>query len=183
MGSRWMVIVGFCCFLVNAGCGAKGSTRVHLVEVPRQVIASKPFRVHAELITNQGQRVESKDDLPIDIALYTNPAGATLSGTLVTNPRAGQVTFNNLRIDKPGEGYRFIVKSSDSLDEWPEVSLTFDVILTRLESPLPTLLPNDALPSLTPPLGPASLIPLAQPSPLVPPAKIESTQPNSLILP
>jgi len=42
----------------------------------------------------------------VTIAIYTNPGGGTLSGTLTKNAVGGIATFNNLSINKTGTGYR-----------------------------------------------------------------------------
>ena len=47
----------------------------------------------------------------VSLALSTNPAGATLSGTTTVNAVNGVATFNGLSIDKPATGYRLTAGS------------------------------------------------------------------------
>src|SRR5262245_11397392 len=47
----------------------------------------------------------------VTIAIGTNPAGGTLSGTLTVAAVAGVATFSNLSIDKLGTGYMLAASS------------------------------------------------------------------------
>lgn len=47
----------------------------------------------------------------VTIALNANPTGATLTGTLTKTAVAGVATFDDLKIDKVGEGYTLLVTS------------------------------------------------------------------------
>jgi len=62
---------------------------------------------------------------PITIALGANPGGATLSGTVTVTPVNGIVTFSNLRLDKPGNGYRLVATASGAS---PATSAAFQVL-------------------------------------------------------
>jgi hypothetical protein len=48
----------------------------------------------------------------LSVALLTNPAGGVLSGTTTVVAVAGIATFNNLSIDRSGNGYRLAVSST-----------------------------------------------------------------------
>jgi hypothetical protein len=48
----------------------------------------------------------------ITVALFNNPGGGTLSGTLTQAASAGVATFSNLSIDKTGNGYTLAATSS-----------------------------------------------------------------------
>jgi uncharacterized protein YjdB len=61
----------------------------------------------------------------VTIALDDNPANATLSGTRTVNAVAGIATFSDLRISRPGTGYRL---SATSGELTPATSNTFAVV-------------------------------------------------------
>ncbi len=61
---------------------------------------------------------------PVTVAMGTNPAGGTLSGTLTVAAVAGVATFSDLSIDKAGTGYTFTASSSGLTEA---SSSTFDV--------------------------------------------------------
>src|SRR2546428_50174 len=48
----------------------------------------------------------------VTIAIGTNPAGGTLSGTLTVVAVAGVATFSNLSINNPGTGYTLVATST-----------------------------------------------------------------------
>jgi hypothetical protein len=48
----------------------------------------------------------------VSVALLTNPSGGVLSGTATVAAVAGVATFNNLSIDRSGNGYRLVVSSA-----------------------------------------------------------------------
>ena len=50
----------------------------------------------------------------VGIALGANPSGATLTGTLTRNAVAGVATFDDLKIDKVGEGYTLVITSANA---------------------------------------------------------------------
>ena len=61
----------------------------------------------------------------ITLAIFTNPSGGVLSGTLTVAAVAGIATFNNLRISLAGTGYQ-LVPSSPPLAG--EISAGFDIL-------------------------------------------------------
>jgi hypothetical protein len=48
----------------------------------------------------------------VSVALLANPSGGVLSGTTAAAAVAGVATFNNLSIDRSGNGYRLVVSSA-----------------------------------------------------------------------
>ena len=78
------------------------------------VFSAQPTNVSAGASITPAVTVSIEDALgnlvttatnPITIAIGTNPAGGTLSGTAVTTASGGIATFSNLSIDKVGTGY------------------------------------------------------------------------------
>ena len=63
---------------------------------------SPPVTVELRNINNQLVTDEVKS---VTLSLQQNPAGGTLSGTLIRSTVAGVATFNNLSINIPGTGY------------------------------------------------------------------------------
>lgn len=60
----------------------------------------------------------------VSVQLANNPAGATLSGTLLANVASGIATFSTLKLDKSGTGYTLIASRSGVPDA---TSQPFDV--------------------------------------------------------
>jgi len=50
---------------------------------------------------------------PVTISLGSNPGGAALSGTLSRNASNGVATFNDLRLDRVGNGYTLVASSGN----------------------------------------------------------------------
>ena len=61
--------------------------------------------VTVRVLDSQGRLVTTATNA-ITLAIYTNPGGGTLSGTLTKNAVGGIATFNDLSIDKTGTGYK-----------------------------------------------------------------------------
>jgi hypothetical protein len=78
----------------------------------------------------------------VTISLASNPTGASLSGTVTTNAVSGVATFNNLKITRSGEGFKFRATADGKVSK---VSVAFD-IPTRLTF---TVQPDDTAPNTT----------------------------------
>lgn len=63
-------------------------------------------------IHNANGVIEPSATTPVTISLGQNPVGGTLSGTLTKAPVAGVVTFDDLRIDLAGTGYRLTASAA-----------------------------------------------------------------------
>src|SRR5262249_48880581 len=61
----------------------------------------------------------------ITVAIGTNPAGATLSGTAIVTAENGVATFSNLRLDQAGAGYTL---TADATDLARAISSPLDVV-------------------------------------------------------
>ena len=55
-------------------------------------------------------------NVPITLALGTNPSSATLAGTLTVNATAGVATFSDLSIDLPGNGDTLVATAPGATD-------------------------------------------------------------------
>jgi len=66
--------------------------------------------VTVEIQDVDGNRVATATN-SVTIAIGTNPAGGTLSGTLTVNAVAGVATFNDLSINNAGDGYTLTASS------------------------------------------------------------------------
>ena len=62
-------------------------------------------------IEDAGGNVDTSSTAAVTIAIGTNPAGGTLSGTVTVNAVAGVATFSNLSLDKVGTGYTLTASS------------------------------------------------------------------------
>ncbi|HEX6836033.1 MAG TPA: hypothetical protein VF334_05640, partial [Polyangia bacterium] len=58
----------------------------------------------------------SGTNVPITLAIGTNPSSGTLSGTLTVNATAGVATFSDLSIDQPGAGYTLVATAPGATD-------------------------------------------------------------------
>ncbi len=73
----------------------------------------------------------------VTIAIGTNPAAGTLSGTLTQNASGGVATFGDLQIDNVGTGYTLVVSSTGLTGA---TSTTFDI--TNASYTIDSVLPN-----------------------------------------
>ena len=116
--------------LLNAGGGAPPTshgTPVQLVfaNAPRGARAGLPIGpVRVSVADSAGQPVAGVDTAMVTVALASNPGGATLSGNASAHPVRGVATFSDLRLDKPGPGYK-LQATTDGLQ--PVTSDTFTV--------------------------------------------------------
>jgi hypothetical protein len=86
--------------------------------VAQVVVAQQPANVQAGLTITPAVQVDLRDQYgngeptatsAVAVSIGTNPSGGTLTGTLTQNAVAGVATFNDLKIDKPGNGYDLVV--------------------------------------------------------------------------
>src|SRR5215510_6321443 len=96
-----LVIVGLVSLVFLARCGRSGST-----SPPPPPAASNAITpaVSVWVLNAQGYTVTS-GSVSITVAIGTNPAGGTLSGTTTVAAVGGVAIFSNLSIDTPGLGY------------------------------------------------------------------------------
>lgn len=89
-------------FAVAAGPAAKLAFGVQ----PTSVLAGAPLSPAVQVAVQdaQGNPVTSATT-SVTVAIETNPAGGTLSGTMTVAAVSGVATFSNLRLDSPGTGY------------------------------------------------------------------------------
>jgi uncharacterized protein YjdB len=85
---------------------ARPATRVAFVQQPTIDTAGKAITpaITVELQDISGARVTTSG-VPITIAIGNNPGGSTLGGTLTQNTVNGVATFNNLTLNRSGDGY------------------------------------------------------------------------------
>jgi hypothetical protein len=90
---------------------------------PSSVDATRPFAAYARVSDAFGNTVTNAAVNPVTVSLISNPAGATLAGTLTVPLFDGVATFANLTLDRPGLGYVLQATSgsfsaSFKLDVW-----------------------------------------------------------------
>ncbi len=77
-------------------------------------------------IVDQSGNTDRNASTAVTLSIGSNPAGATLSGTITVNAVAGVATFPDVRVDRPGTGYTLVAR----MKEFPgETSQSFDVHL------------------------------------------------------
>jgi invasin-like protein/Big-like domain-containing protein/calcineurin-like phosphoesterase family protein len=79
--------------------------------------------VQAEILDALGNRVPTATN-PVTLTIAANPGGGALSGTLTQSAVAGLATFNDLSINKTGNGYKLRAGASGLT---PDTSLAFNV--------------------------------------------------------
>jgi hypothetical protein len=67
--------------------------------------------VQVAVLDSSGNTLTTATDA-VTLAVGTNPVGGTLSGSLTVVATQGIATFNNLRIDRPGSGYRLTASAA-----------------------------------------------------------------------
>jgi hypothetical protein len=75
-------------------------------------------------VEDSGGNIVTNATNPVTLAIATNPASGTLSGTLTATPSNGIATFSNLSIDNIANGYQL---SATSTGLTPAVSQSFNV--------------------------------------------------------
>jgi hypothetical protein len=74
--------------------------------VPANVAAGQPLNPPVQVsVLDQFGNVVTTDASSVAVAIATNPAGGTLSGTTTVGASSGVATFSTLSVDKPGMGY------------------------------------------------------------------------------
>nr|MBA3654960.1 Ig-like domain-containing protein [Actinomycetota bacterium] len=89
-----------------ATAGAGGASKLAFIQPPVTSSAGSAIAppVRVAIQDAAGNTVTSASDA-VTIAIGTNPAGGTLSGTVSASAVGGVATFSNLSIDRPGVGY------------------------------------------------------------------------------
>jgi uncharacterized Zn ribbon protein len=110
------------------------ATALAFDQQPISTQAGAAIAVMVRAVDAGGATVTSFAD-SITIAIGTNPAGGTLSGTMIVAAVAGVATFDNLSIDMAGSGYTLDASASGLIGD---TSAAFDVtavppVATRLE--------------------------------------------------
>ena len=116
--------------------------RLVFTALPTTVVANATIDPPIEVTIQDatGNTVTEATDA-VTVAIETNPAGGTLSGTTTVSAVNGVATFDDLSIDKIGNGYK-LVATSGTLTSGE--SATFDAtvsVVTKLEF---TVQPTDA---------------------------------------
>jgi hypothetical protein len=104
----------------------------HPTDTPAGATISPPVTVHA---INEDGDVDTSFNEQVTIAIDTNPAGGTLSGTTTVAAVNGVATFNDLSIDNAGNGYTLNASASGLQDDTSEsFEITAPpVVATQLE--------------------------------------------------
>jgi hypothetical protein len=89
------------------------ATRLDFLQQPGPATAGQPITpaIRVAIQNDQGGTVAAAAN-PVSIALSTNPAGATLSGTTTVPAVNGIATFSNLSLDRAAGGYTLTVSSA-----------------------------------------------------------------------
>jgi hypothetical protein len=88
-----------------------------IAQPPATVTAGASFTVVFEILDENADRVVAFN-APVTIGLSAGPDGGSLGGTRTVNAIEGVVTFDDLWLDRAGEGYR-LVATSGSLASAP----------------------------------------------------------------
>jgi len=104
-----------------------GKTPTNLVFTaqPRSTFARAELNPISVTVQDADGNTAAAASANITLAIGTNPAGATLSGTATVAPISGVATFSNLSLDKSGIGYTLTAHAAGVADA---ASDFFDVI-------------------------------------------------------
>ena len=92
---------------------AASANKLSFVQQPTDTVAGANISPAVTVrVEDQFGNTVTVDGTPITLAISTNPAAGTLSGTLTQNTVAGVATFADLSIDKAGVGYRLAASST-----------------------------------------------------------------------
>jgi hypothetical protein len=85
--------------------------------------------IELEIQNKAGNRIQNADDY-VTIALGGNPAGGTLSGTTTVQAVNGRIIFDDLSIEKFGEGYTLIASLEGFAEQESEPFIILPLYLT-----------------------------------------------------
>jgi len=98
--------------VLNAGC--RSPAQLGFAMPPAGAVGGEPFLVQPviEVQDKNGKLVE-KDGVQVTLALESNEAGGTLSGTSTAVTVKGRAEFKNLSIDRAGQGYTLLAVAGE----------------------------------------------------------------------
>jgi len=115
----------------------KADTLSLRIDLYPDVLPGQPFRVDVSYRNSAGDLMDVGER--VTIRLGKNPTGATLRGTLTRTTVKGAATFNDLAIEKVGEGYTLTAKAPKAPDA---TSAAFAVAYSVVAPPQPPAPPN-----------------------------------------
>jgi hypothetical protein len=107
------------------------------IDLYPDALPGQPFRVDVSYRNSAGALMDVSER--VTIRLGKNPTGATLRGTLTRTTVKGAATFNDLVLDKVGEGYTLATKQARAADA---ISAAFGVAYSVIAPPQPAAPPN-----------------------------------------
>jgi uncharacterized repeat protein (TIGR01451 family) len=91
---------------------AGAPARLRITGLPENVEPDATLPPLEVAVTDVLGNVQTDDDsTEVDVILFANPGGATLSGTLARTVSAGVATFDDLSLDQVGTGYRLLFRA------------------------------------------------------------------------
>jgi alpha-tubulin suppressor-like RCC1 family protein len=109
----------------TTGASAQAASRLGFLLDPGTISVGQPFTIQVAIEDSLGHPVSGASD-SVTLTLGANPAGGTVSGTLMVAADNGIATFGSLSLDRAGEGYT-LVATSASLPI--ATSATFSVVV------------------------------------------------------
>jgi uncharacterized repeat protein (TIGR01451 family) len=89
------------------------AARLSVIEPPLNVEVGATLPPVVVAITDMLGNPQSDDNASqVEVALFANPGGATLSGTLLRTVSGGVATFDDLSLDALGTGYRMVFRAA-----------------------------------------------------------------------
>ena len=159
-GSATGAAKGFLARMAGGLALKKGDQLSFRIDLSPDVPPGQPFRVEVSYRNSAGDLMDVSER--VEIKLNKNPAGARLGGTLSRATVKGVVTFNDLVIDKVGEGYTLNVHGPKAPDVTSAAfAAAFSVVEPPQTAPPP---PPNVPPTSAQPISPnvplfASLVP------------------------
>ncbi len=98
---------------VNATAQAIVASRLSVATQPTNGVAGSTLAPVSVAAQDAAGHVVTTFAGDVTIALGANPGGATLSGTTTVKAVAGVATFSDLKVNRPGAGYTFVISASD----------------------------------------------------------------------
>lgn len=118
------LILNACSFNLDVSTSSKASKVIPAksMSITKQplatYVAGQVFSPELEVTyLDESGNIDVAANRPVVVSFHNNPTGATLQNTLTETPVAGVISFDDLKVNKVGTGYRLKFTTDDGLQE------------------------------------------------------------------